>query len=117
MGLPSIEERTMLSVTGRAAERIVEVVSTHEGQFRGLRVGLQDGGCSGYSYLLAFEAAPDDEDLVIEQGGARIFVHPLHMPYLAGSALDWDEAGIQSGFKVENPNVKRMCGCGESFDV
>lgn len=107
----------MLSVTDKAAERIREVVRSNEGHYGGLRVGLQDAGCSGYSYLLAFEGSPDEEDLVIEQGGARVFVHPLHVPFLAGSALDWEESGVQSGFKLENPNVRRVCGCGESFDV
>lgn len=107
----------MLSVSERAAERIAEVVRSNEGQYRGLRVGLQDGGCSGYTYVLAFEAGPAEGDLVIEQGDARVFVHPLHVPYLTGSELDWDEGTVQSGFKLENPNVRRVCGCGDSFDV
>lgn len=107
----------MVTMTERAAQRITQVVATSPGQFSGLRVGLQDGGCSGYTYLLAFEPGPDADDLVFEQGGARIFVHPMHLPYLDGSALDWDEGEIQSGFALRNPNVKRTCGCGESFDV
>lgn len=107
----------MVKVTERAAERIRQVVRADEGGLVGLRVGLQDGGCSGYTYLLEFERSPDEDDLVIEQGGAKIFVHPMHLPYLAGSALDWKDGDLQSGFQLENPNVKRVCGCGESFDV
>lgn len=107
----------MVTVTERAAERILQVVLSGEAGFTGLRVGLQDGGCSGYTYLLEFERSPDEDDLVIEQSGARIFVHPMHLPYLAGSALDWKDGDLQSGFQLENPNVKRVCGCGESFDV
>ena len=80
-------------------------------------VGLQDGGCSGYTYLLEFEGNPEDEDMVFESGGAKVFVHPLHLPYLAGSVLTWSEGDLVSGFSLENPNVKRVCGCGESFDV
>jgi iron-sulfur cluster assembly accessory protein len=107
----------MVTVTERAAERITAVVSSEPQKFGGLRVGLQDGGCSGYTYLLAFEASPTAEDLVFEQGGAKIFVHPLHLPYLQGSALDWSDGDLESGFALVNPNVKRTCGCGESFDV
>lgn len=107
----------MVTMTDRAAERITATVTREAGRYGGLRVGLQDGGCSGYSYLLAFEAAPEPDDLVFEHGGAKIFVHPMHLPYLAGSALDWTEGPLQSGFALENPNVKRTCGCGESFDV
>ncbi len=107
----------MIEVSERAAARIAEIVREHGG-VSGLRVGLQDGGCSGYTYLLDFEPAPDEEDHVIEvPGGARIFVHPLHAPFLAGSVLRYAEGEFQSGFHVDNPNVTRMCGCGESFDV
>jgi iron-sulfur cluster assembly protein len=107
----------MVKLTERAVARIQEVVTTGPGQFAGLRVGLTDGGCSGYTYLMEFEGSPEDDDLVFEQGGAKVFVHPLHLPYIAGSALDWAEGDLQSGFQLENPNVKRVCGCGESFDV
>lgn len=107
----------MLTLTNRAVNRIQQVVKDTSNKYAGLRVGLQDGGCSGYTYLLEFEPAPEEEDIVFEQGGAKVFVHPLHLPYLTGSALDWTEGELQSGFRLENPNVKRSCGCGESFDV
>src|SRR5262245_497337 len=107
----------MVSLTPKAVVRIQQVVAEVPGRYGGLRVGLQDGGCSGYTYLLEFEAGPDEDDLVFEEGGARVFVHPLHLPYLAGSAVDWADGELQSGFRLQNPNVKRVCGCGESFDV
>jgi len=71
----------MIEVSERAARRIADVVSEHEGQYSGLRVGLQDGGCSGYTYLLEFEGSPDQEDQVIAVDGAKVFVHPLHAPF------------------------------------
>lgn len=107
----------MVKLTERAVDRIQTIVREQPGKFAGLRVGLQDGGCSGYTYMLEFEPAPDEDDLIFEQNGAKVFVHPLHLPYLSGSALDWAEGELQSGFKLVNPNVKRTCGCGESFDV
>jgi iron-sulfur cluster assembly accessory protein len=107
----------MVSITERAAREISRVVTEQAGKFGGLRVGLQDGGCSGYTYLIEFERGPDDDDLVIELDGARVFVSPLHLPYLAGSAVDWADGDLQKGFQLANPNVKRVCGCGESFDV
>ena len=107
----------MIAVSQRAAIRIRQVMAERPEQVAGLRVGLTDGGCSGYTYLLDFEAAPEDEDMVIEEGDAKVFVHPLHMPFLQGSTLDWADGEFQSGFHLENPNVSRMCGCGEPFDV
>jgi iron-sulfur cluster assembly accessory protein len=110
-------EASVVTLTDRAATEITRVVAQHAGQFAGLRVGLQDGGCSGYTYLIEFEKKPDEDDLVIEREGARVFVSPMHLPYLAGSAVDWTEGDLQRGFTLVNPNVKRVCGCGESFAV
>lgn len=107
----------MLKVTEDAARQIKQVIAARAGELQGLRVGLQDGGCSGYTYLLDFESAPEEEDMVIEAHGARVFVHPLHAPFLMGSVLTWAEGQFEAGFRVENPNVKQMCGCGDSFDV
>jgi len=107
----------MLQISERAAAQIRTVTDTKTDGFVGLRVGLKDGGCSGYAYELAFEKDPEDDDMVFEKDGAKVFVHPLHLPYLAGSVLQWAEEDFQAGFTLENPNVSRVCGCGESFDV
>jgi len=107
----------MLQISDNAAQRIVRVVRDNADGLLGLRVGLRDGGCSGYAYDLAFEASPEEDDMVFEKDGAKVFVHPLHLPYLAGSTLRWADEDFQAGFVLDNPNVSRMCGCGESFDV
>ncbi len=106
-----------IELSDRAIQRILEVQQENPGAYVGLRVGLQDGGCSGYAYELAFEDSQGEEDVVFERGGAKILVHPLHLPFLAGSVLTWSDSELVSGFVLENPNVRRVCGCGESFDV
>lgn len=106
-----------IEVSERAAKRILEVQLENPGSYQGLRVGLQDGGCSGYAYLMAFESEPEADDVVFEKDGAKVFVHPLHLPFLTGSVLTWSEGDMMSGFALDNPNVQRVCGCGESFDV
>jgi iron-sulfur cluster assembly protein len=105
----------MIHITSRAAERIREVVA--DGRTVGLRFGLTDGGCSGYSYLLDFESEVDEDDLVFEEGGARVYVHPMHLPFLQGSTIRFLDGDFQTGFQIDNPNAKRVCGCGDSFDV
>ena len=79
----------MLQISEAAAARIREVVAQRPEGFVGLRVGLKDGGCSGYAYDLAFEATPQGDAVVFERDGAKVFVHPLHLPYLNGSELRW----------------------------
>ncbi|MBX2800287.1 MAG: iron-sulfur cluster assembly accessory protein [Myxococcales bacterium] len=106
-----------IELSDGAVQRIQEIHRENPGAYAGLRVGLKDGGCSGYSYLLEFETKADEDDVVFEKDGARVFVHPLHLPFLAGSVLVWNDSELVSGFDLQNPNVARVCGCGESFDV
>lgn len=105
----------MIHISTRAAERICEVVSG--GDKVGLRFGLTDGGCSGYSYLLDFENEVDEDDLIFEEAGAKVYVHPMHLPFLQGSKIEFLDGDFQTGFQIDNPNAKRVCGCGDSFDV
>jgi len=81
----------------------------------GLRLYVQQGGCAGLSYGMRFDTEPEDDDMIFEHHGLRVFVDPASMNYIEGSVLDY-EGGLQgAGFHVENPNVVSECGCGESF--
>lgn len=83
-----------------------------------LRVGVVGGGCSGFSYAMQFEPpkAPRDGDTVLKYGDLTVFVDQMSAMYLDEVEIDYVE-GLQSGFKFNNPNVKRTCGCGQSFSV
>ena len=83
-----------------------------------LRVGAAAGGCSGYSYRLefdkSFDAARDDE---YEYHGVKVVGEKKSALLLDGTTIDWYEGLDQRGFKFENPNVVKSCGCGSSFQV
>ncbi len=107
----------MVSVTEQAAEKMKDLLVKQRWQGYGLRFGIRDQGCSGYSYLLEFQQEPASDDLVYEEHGVRVFVAPDHLPMLTGSVIGWKDALMETGFDVDNPNAKRPCGCGSSFDV
>ena len=106
----------MIQVTPKAAAKIKETLEKHniEG---GLRLGVQGGGCSGYSYLLKFDSGQRATDKVFEFDGAKVFVDPKSYALLEGLTLDYQETLLQSGFVFHNPNAKQTCGCGTSFTV
>ena len=104
------------AVTDRAAARIAELVAS-EGKPAALRVAVLAGGCSGFQYKFELDEAPADDDLIIEQGPARVFVDPASLDLLAGSELDYTEALMGAHFAVRNPNAKSACGCGTSFSL
>ena len=104
-------------VTDAAISHIKRLLGENEMAGFGLRFGLQGGGCSGYSYLLEFEEAAQPEDEVFNFDGVPVFMNPLHIEYLRGTIINYEDALIGAGFQLDNPNVKRKCGCGTSFDV
>jgi iron-sulfur cluster assembly accessory protein len=81
-----------------------------------LRVGVKGGGCSGMSYILAFdEVQPDDEHFTID--GIPCVMKPAHGLYLMGMEVDWPTGLEARGFVFTNPNASKTCGCGSSFAV
>lgn len=105
-----------VTLTPEAVVQIQRMLEESGQQGYGLRYGIQGGGCSGYSYLMEFEENPQEDDEVLEYGGVRVFVNPLHQQYVQGSVIGWEDNLMQSGFHIDNPNVTRKCGCGTSVD-
>ena len=103
-----------VTLSENAVNKILQLVA--EKPDGGLRVKVVGGGCSGLQYRMEVDAAKE-RDKVFERGGARLIVDKKSFLYLNGSELDYTEELMASGFRLVNPNVKRSCGCGESFTV
>ena len=109
----------MIEITERAARIIDRQLSKQSLSGGGLRIAVKAGGCSGFSYVFGFDAAPRDTDQVFSgPGGARIFVDPRSLRLLDGTVLDFDEDNLMAtSFTLRNPHAKSTCGCGESFSA
>lgn len=105
-----------ISVSERAANRIREIMGQEAGQ-NALRVSVLGGGCSGFRYDFEIVAATNEDDLVIEKGGARVAIDPISAPYMEGSEIDYVDDLIGASFKIHNPNATASCGCGTSFSL
>ncbi len=82
-----------------------------------LRVGIQGGGCSGFSYSLAFDEHVGESDLSFKFGEVKVVVDYKSILYLKGVTLDFHDGLNGRGFVFNNPNATRTCGCGSSFSV
>jgi iron-sulfur cluster assembly protein len=107
----------MLELTDRAIDKVKEILDTQEPKPAGLRIAVVGGGCSGFSYSMAFETAPNMLDKTYEFSGLKVFIDQASMLYLDGAKVDYVETLEGSGFKFDNPNVTRTCGCGSSFQA
>jgi iron-sulfur cluster assembly protein len=108
----------MITVTETASKQIQKLLATQHADASGLRVGVKAGGCSGFEYVFAWEAAPRDQDLVFDgPDGVRIWIDPRSHRLLDGTTLDYDTSLLSRGFVFQNPHAKSTCGCGTSFSV
>ena len=79
-----------------------------------LRIGVKGGGCSGMSYLLAFDKK-EEGDTVYDVDGIRTVMNKAHVMYVFGMEVDWENGLANRGFSFNNPNATSTCGCGQSF--
>jgi len=107
----------MVQLTERAVGKVKEIMATQDPQPNGLRIAVVGGGCSGFSYSMAFENQPNMLDKTLSYEGLKVYVDQASLLYLDGAEVDYVETLEGSGFKFNNPNVKSTCGCGSSFQV
>ena len=107
---------TAFSGTDSAAKRIA-FLAAKEPRPVMMRVAVLGGGCSGFQYNFSFEERRNEDDLLIEQGGASVLVDSTSLELLKGSELDYVEEMVGAAFQVKNPNAASSCGCGNSFSV
>jgi iron-sulfur cluster assembly protein len=84
----------------------------------GLRVGTRKSGCTGYAYDVDYADTVGEEDQVFESHGVKVVVDGASLERIDGMEIDFVRSSLlNQGFEFRNPNVKDMCGCGESFSV
>ena len=81
----------------------------------GLRIAIERGGCSGLQYEMRLDE-PQADDQIVERDGVRVLVDPASRDFLRGSTVDYHDDLTGSGFRIDNPNARRTCGCGTSFE-
>ncbi len=105
------------SLTGAAAKR-VRAIADKLGQPARLRLSVDGGGCSGFTYRFDLDNAMDgDDDAVTQTDGVALVVDGTSLDLLRGSVVDFVESLGGSSFKVSNPSAVAGCGCGTSFSV
>ena len=105
-----------VTLTATAAERINAILAKQD-DANFLRVSVEGGGCSGFSYKFDFETAQNADDVAIERDGAVVLIDEVSLEFLAGSEIDFSTELIGAAFKINNPNATAACGCGTSFSV
>jgi iron-sulfur cluster assembly protein len=80
-----------------------------------LRLGVKGGGCSGMEYVMKLDTARKAIDLETTMDGITVVCDAKSAAFLSGATFDYTGNLVGGGFKFENPNAARSCGCGTSF--
>lgn len=111
-----MEKASSVTLSDAAAARIAKILSD-EASNKALRISVEGGGCSGFSYKYDLVETEDEEDFVIEKGAAKVVIDSLSLVYMGGSEIDFVDDLIGQSFQIRNPNAVASCGCGTSFTV
>jgi iron-sulfur cluster insertion protein len=109
------DQASVFGVSDVAAAKVAELIAREEADDLVLRVAVRPGGCSGLSYEMFFDSEVNGDDEIREFGDVRVAIDPASLPHLAGATLDYKDGLQGAGFSIDNPNVSRTCGCGQSF--
>ena len=110
----TIDESVIL--TPAAANR-VRAIAERQGKPAQLRLSVEGGGCSGFSYRFGLADAVAEDDVVTTTDGVDLVVDTISLDLLRGSVIDFVESLGGASFQVTNPNASAGCGCGASFAV
>ena len=106
-----------IQLTESAARHVAQEIA-RRGSGQGLRVSTKKSGCTGFAYVVDYADDIGPEDRVYESFGTKVVVDEKSMSQLDGMVIDFVRTNLlNEGFEFRNPNVKDMCGCGESFSV
>ncbi len=116
MSVESFSAEQAITVTPAAAEHFARELAKKGAA--GLRISLKASGCTGFKYVIDEVAAPAQGDIAVAlDNGVAIYLDPQHLAALSGTVIDYVQQGLNKNLLLNNPNVKDMCGCGESFSV
>jgi iron-sulfur cluster assembly protein len=106
-----------IQLTASAAVHVQKMLNNRP-ESLGLRLGTRKSGCTGFAYDVDYADEVGADDRVFESHGVKLVVDNNSLPLLDGMTVDFVKTNIlNQGFDFINPNIKEMCGCGESFNV
>ena len=116
MGADAKTAMKSIELSEAAARRIAQIVAKEPGK-TALRVAVEGGGCSGFSYTFDLVSERNDDDVAIERDGATVLIDDISLVYMGGSVIDFVDDLMGQSFQIRNPNAVASCGCGTSFSV
>jgi iron-sulfur cluster assembly accessory protein len=105
----------MINLTDNDDIHLSSIINENDGP--SIRLAVNSGGCSGFTYDWQLTSSEEVGDHVIDLDSGRLLIDSVSILYLEGMTIDYKKDIFGQRLMIDNPNVKSMCGCGESFQV
>lgn len=115
LSAPPSPQEIEVEVSPAALEQLIKLRKSTGQENMDFRLGVQGGGCSGFTYKMAFDQRREGDIVVAKIGGLSVIVDPVSAPLLNHVTIDFALSLEESGFKIRNPNAHEVCSCGKSF--
>ena len=106
-----------IKLTDNEDKRVNAILTGEKKEGYFLRISVVGGGCSGMSYNLSFDNKEGEFDKMYECNGVKVVCDVKSWFYVKGTEIDFSDDLLSGGFKLNNPNANRTCGCGTSFSA
>jgi iron-sulfur cluster insertion protein len=106
-----------MNLTESAVEKLRDILAEDNNPHLKLRVFVQGGGCSGFSYGFTLDEEQNEDDFDLAYGNVKVLVDSMSWQYLQGSEINYKEDLAGASFVINNPQAVSTCGCGSSFSV
>jgi iron-sulfur cluster insertion protein len=107
----------MITITKSAIEKIQDIIAEENDTNIRLRMFVQGGGCSGFSYGFTLDTEKNEDDFEISAGSSSVLIDSMSAMYIQDSTVDYIEDLMGASFKIQNPQASSTCGCGSSFSI
>jgi iron-sulfur cluster insertion protein len=115
---PTIHQgKNTMNLQPAAVDKLKELVAEEGNPELKLRVFVQGGGCSGFSYGFTFDEIQNEDDFDFVYDSVKVVVDAMSMQYLQNSEIDYKEDAMGASFVINNPQAVSTCGCGSSFSI
>jgi iron-sulfur cluster insertion protein len=104
-----------INITEAATVKIADLLAEENNPKLKVRMFVQGGGCSGFSYGFTFDEEKNEDDWEFEAGQSSVLIDAMSANYVDGAEIDYHEDLYESKFKITNPSAVSTCGCGSSF--
>ena len=98
-----------------AVAKIRDILAEENNPNLKLRVFVQGGGCSGFSYGFTLDEDQNDDDFEQVYDNVKILIDSMSWQYVQGAVIKYKEDLMGASFAIDNPNAQSTCGCGSSF--